>query len=64
LRWQDFRSWQRKNRGICDDKAEFLAFVDASNEELAMLGLTWQMAWPGESESQHQESLQSMWKNK
>jgi hypothetical protein len=63
-RWQDFRSWQRENRGILDDEAEFIAFGDASNKELAMLGLTWQSAWPGQSESQYQESLQSIWKNK
>ncbi|KAK4039345.1 hypothetical protein C8A01DRAFT_47139 [Parachaetomium inaequale] len=60
-RWQDFRAWQQDNRGIVNDEAGFLAFVDANDKAYAILGTTWQKMWPRETESRHRESLKEQW---
>ena len=64
-RWRSFREWQKDNRGLLDDQADYLSFVDANDRHLARhYGTTGRDVWPGQPESVYQDSLRKAWKQK
>lgn len=60
-RWEDFRAWQKDNRGTLDDDEGFLAFADQHRPSYTMVAAAHRTTLSEDAKQHIEESLRQAW---